>query len=322
MSAALDGVHVRASRPDDAPEIEALLRDALAKHGDAHYTDYLRWKHEANPFGRSPAWVADHDGKVVAFRTFLRWDLEVDGSVQRAVRAVDTATAASHRGKGLFRRLTLHALDELRAEGVAFVFNTPNDASRPGYLKMGWEEVGRVEVACSLRGPGAAFDMLRSRVPAALWSEPCTVGIVASEVLDDPDLIARLIRPPTPGQLRTHRTSSYLTWRYGFGPLRYRALPLDDDPQRGLAVFRVRRRGAALEAAVCEVLLPEPDPARARRLIRSVRRATGADYAIWLGDGRFHLPGQGPRLVWRGVTAQRAPTLPSWQLTLGDLELF
>ena len=60
----------------------------------------------------------------------------------RAVRAVDTATDPDYQGRGLFTRLTLQAIDELRAEGVDFVFNTPNDQSRPGYLKMGWQVVG------------------------------------------------------------------------------------------------------------------------------------------------------------------------------------
>ncbi len=36
-------------------------------------------------------------------------------------------------------------------DGVDVVFNTPNDQSRPGYLKMGWSEVGRVPVAVRLR---------------------------------------------------------------------------------------------------------------------------------------------------------------------------
>ncbi len=36
------------------------------------------------------------------------------------------------------------AVDELTTDGVDAIVNTPNDKSRPGYLEMGWPEVGRV----------------------------------------------------------------------------------------------------------------------------------------------------------------------------------
>ena len=49
-------------------------------------------------------------------------------------------------GRGVFRALTMHALDELHARGVSFVFNTPNDQSRPGYMNMGWRPVGSTRI--------------------------------------------------------------------------------------------------------------------------------------------------------------------------------
>ena len=71
--------------------------------------------------------MAVHDGEVVGFRTFLRWQFEhPDGRIRRAVRAVDTAPRPAFQGKGIFRRLTMTAVDELTADGVDFVFNTPN----------------------------------------------------------------------------------------------------------------------------------------------------------------------------------------------------
>src|SRR5690606_32239213 len=108
-------------------------------------------KHRRNPFGASPMWVAETDEGLAAVRAMMRWELAgPDGRVLRAVRAVDTATHADHRGRGLFRRLTLGAVESLTAEGVDLVFNTPNDQSRPGYLTMGWEVLGRVPLAVAL----------------------------------------------------------------------------------------------------------------------------------------------------------------------------
>ena len=139
----VDAIELRPATPDDREQILALLGVSLGWGDDTRYRELFAWKHERNPFGRSLAWVVERDGRVVAVRLFMRWMFRRGGSTLHAVRAVDTATHPDHQGHGLFTALTTHALEACRAEGVAFVFNTPNAQSRPGYLKMGWREVGR-----------------------------------------------------------------------------------------------------------------------------------------------------------------------------------
>jgi hypothetical protein len=124
----------------------------------------------------------------------------------------------------------------------------------------------------------------------------------------------------------TNRSAAYLTWRYGFEQLGYRALAVDG-PGDGLVVFRLRRRGPAVEAAVCEELVPGGDASVTRRLLGQVLTATGADYAVRLGD---HLPrarcvpllGRGPILVCRDLGVMAIPEPGRWHLGLGDVELF
>ncbi len=95
------------------------------------------------------------------------------GEVLRAVRAVDTATDPDYQGQGLFTALTMHGLDEVRADGVDFVFNTPNDQSRPGYLKMGWQTVGELPVAVRIPlADGGAHDGAIERGLVALAAAP------------------------------------------------------------------------------------------------------------------------------------------------------
>jgi hypothetical protein len=266
---------------------------------------------------------------VVGFRTFLRWELRgPGGELLRAVRAVDTATRASHQGRGIFRRLTLQALDDLRAQGVALVFNTPNDNSRPGYLKMGWVQVGRLGAMVRVVSPASLLRMRHARVPADLWSTPTDVGRPAAEVLGLPGLADLLSVPAAPTGLSTCRTPAYLRWRYGFAPLAYRAITLGHDVAGGVAVLRLRRRGPALECVLCEVLTPAGDPGAKRALVRSVVRQCGADYVITLGrppagrGGFVRAPGQGPLLTWRPLsTGSVGARLDDWALTLGDVEL-
>ena len=81
--------------------------------------------------------------------------------------------------------------------------------------------------------------------------------------------------------IRTEVSTDYLRWRYSFGPLHYRAVPLGDSLRDGVIVFRVLRRGSATELTLCEVLAPRRAPV-GRAVGYAVRRS-GADYALRCG---------------------------------------
>lgn len=319
---------VRSATDADRPAVLELLADSLGWERDASFAEFFEWKHIQNPFGASPAWVALDGEAVVGFRTFLQWRFEhPDGRTRRAVRAVDTATSPAHQGRGIFRRLTLTAVEQLQAGGFDFVFNTPNANSRPGYLRMGWSTVGRVPIVARVGGLASALRMRASRAPAERWPVETAAGAPASEVLADPRVGDLLDAAGPPTRLRTARTPAYLRWRYGLAALGYRAITLDGDPAAGLAVFRVRRRGAATEAGVSDLLVPLGAAATARRLLRLVARETGADYAIRVGRplpraGFIPFPRQGPILTWRPLAdSSPPPRLADLDLSLGDVEL-
>jgi GNAT superfamily N-acetyltransferase len=323
------GLDTRPATDGDQPAVLALLQASLGWVPDDDYERFFAWKHRQSPFGPSPAWVAVDGERVVGFRTFMPWEFERDGVPVRAVRAVDTATHPDYQGRGVFTALTRSALDDLRADGVAFVFNTPNEKSRPGYLKMGWRLVGRLPVAARPRSPLSLLRVARARTAADKWSAETGAGVPAAEALGDREAVSRWLKgagTAPAGVLQTKRTPEYLAWRYGFEPLRYRALTVGDGD--GLVIFRLRRRGEALEAAVCEELLP-PDSRLRPAALREVVRSTGADHAVLVGAARpahglLPVPGQGPTLVWRAVCAGEAefPELDRWTLNLGDVELF
>jgi GNAT superfamily N-acetyltransferase len=321
-----DDLVVRQARADDRRDILALLERALGWDNDARHEAFFAWKHEHNVFGASSAWVAVEDDHLAGFRTFLRWEFELGGETIRAVRAVDTATAPEYQRRGVFRRLTLHSLDELQADGAAFVFNTPNDQSRPGYLSMGWQVVGRVPLAARPAGARGVIRMAGARMPADLWSAQSDAGEPAAAVLGDNRAISALLSSrPSSRALVTRRSVEYLRWRYGFRPLDYRAVVMHGDVGAGVAVFRVRRRGSAREAALCEVLAPEGDPLRGRELVGEVARTAGADYVLRVArsrDGCVPLPRLGPVLTYRTLHDSPQPGQRDWNLALGDVELF
>ena len=126
---------------------------------------------------------------------------------------------------------------------------------------------------------------------------------------------------PTSAPIVTDRTRDHFLWRYGFEPLRYRVIRSDD----AAAVIRLRRRGAALEAVLGEIL--SPDTAATRRLLRRLRRELPADHLLTVATPPHPapwmptLPRLGPRLTVRDL-AGRGPSLAEFRFALGDIELF
>lgn len=314
------GLDIRAASPGDRSDILALLQRSLGGDGDQRYPALFAWKHDENPFGPSPMWVATDAGRIVAFRTFMRWEFVRGGHVLRAVRAVDTATDPDYQGRGLFRSLTLQGLDEMRAEGIDFVFNTPNSQSRPGYLKMGWREVGHLPAAVRFTGAGGVVRSLRSRVPAERWSQELTIGEAFPTWLARKGVDGRLSPAVDVRELRTRIDDEFLSWRFGTPLLGYRVI--DDD--NTAIVVRARRRGKALELALVSGF---GEPTAIDRVAATAARQAGADYAIRIGQPRptagfAPLPHGGPVLTWRAVNDVGMPPPSNWGLTLGDVELF
>jgi GNAT superfamily N-acetyltransferase len=324
----VDDIVTRRATRDDFRAVLELLRRALGWVDDD--ARFLEWKHLQSPFGESPMWVALAGPRIVGFRAFLRWELVgPDGRVRHAARAVDTATDPDFEGRGIFTRLTLEAVAALPGEGVDLVFNTPNARSLPGYLKMGWAEVGRLSAAVRPARWRFATVVATARRPAERGNVATSVGIPAGEGLADLRLVDRLLESAAaPLGLATHRSSGYLQWRYGHPDLGYRVLVhgAPADPE-GLLVFRLRRRGAAVEGVIDDLVVPRGSPEVARSLVDRLARAREADYLIRLQDSRVtrdrfvRLPQVGPILVGRSLTDIPVPDRRGWAPSMGDVEL-
>ena len=327
MTEARDDLEFRRAGDSDRAAILDVLRVSLGREVDDRYEALFAWKHRENAFGPSPAWIACDGDRIAGFRTLMRWEFLADGRIVRAVRAVDTATHPDYQGRGIFTRLTLHALDELGSEGVEFVFNTPNDQSRPGYLKMGWREVGTLPTVVRPTRWRRVARIAKARVPAERWSMPSSAGLPAADVLADaPAIDSLLARRARSADLTTNVTGEFLRWRFGTSLLGYRALVASSGVADGLAIFRVRARGSAREAALVSLLRPAGDRKVAASLVRELARVADADYVLGLGGppvwpgGMVRLPGIGPMLTCRPIGEAAAPS--GWDLTLGDIELF
>ncbi len=313
-----DTITVRPFVDADLPEVLEVLRAALGETPVLRRTPELfAWKHFDNPFGRSIILLAEAEGRIAGVRAFMRWELTTPaGETLRCVRAVDTATHPDFMRRGIFRTLTTAALEAATEDGVDMVFNTPNDKSGAGYLKMGWVAVGDIGVMLS-----PSHRMVRKSATEGL-PDP-------ADFLERPEPARRLPSVDRrPGGLRTRRTPEYLEWRFAGHPT---APYCRIDADGTTAVVRPNHRDGRRELVVSDVLGPH-----ARRAIAAARRASRADYlAGWFSEGSPERAGAiralmlpVPRLTALTLVARPLRELPvdvgslsSWDLSLGDLEL-
>jgi GNAT superfamily N-acetyltransferase len=300
--------------------------------------EFFRWKHLENPFGRSFMLVAAANGRIVGLRAFMRWEFSANDHRFRAVRAVDTATHPDHQGRGIFSRLTLAALDALGDE-ADFIFNTPNEKSLPGYLKMGWQVVGKVPILVRVRRPIHFATHVRSRRgPPGSRPVAGSSASHASDALADGAIDGLLAGLERPAGIGTTRDAAYLSWRYGKAPLLdYRAV-IERDAGRldGISIFRVRPRGGLTECTVAEAIVRAGDARVAGRLLRRVARSASSDHLACTfaphtasrraarRAGFLRVPG-GMTLVVNPLGHDLDPDpldLQSWALSVGDLEVF
>lgn len=347
---------MRSYQASDQPAVLELMRQALGETATLQRTaDMWQWKHLISPFGASYVLVACDGDRVVGMRAFMRWSFKVGGNTIRAVRAVDTATHPDYRRMGIFSRLTSQVVEDVRADGAHFIFNTPNNDVLPGYLKLGWRQVARIHpVLKVLNYPGFSMGMARglarSRLarpaerhlpPELFFRETPTPAL---SLLEQRPGMERLLHQDVQSRrasqsIRTQRSWDYLHWRYGQHPTipYYAVFVHDNGSLQGCVIFRTNTRYGMKEVVLSEVLLAEPREGLYDALLQRLRSTLRADYLItYFAPESFHrttlesrgfrpVPRQGMNFTVRtlGHDLPLDPQqLESWDLVMGDLELF
>ena len=341
---------VRAAAESDRPAMLDVMRRALGESETTPRTEQLwRWKHVDNPFGQSHTLLAETgEGRVIGLRAFMRWEFERDGQVITAVRAVDTSTDPDYQRMGIFSRLTRQAIEDVRASGTDTIFNTPNPQSRPGYLKMGWQDVGLAQPLISVvnypkfaarvafkkvfrrtNGRYAFDDFFKLEAPEpakTLAGDSRLPGLLAAD------------RDLRKGRVTTRRSAEYIGWRYGSHPaIDYRFVAKESGGVlEGAAIFRVNTRSGMKEIVISELLLSSPKPGVVKELLDDIRHIVAADYLIaYFSEGSLHrqllqrcsfrrIPRQGMTLVVNPLQPGIGGIfeLDDWGLSMGDLEFF
>lgn len=311
---------IKEAGPNDVPEIIKVLKASLGKKEVPFSEKIWNYKHLDNPFGKSIVLIAVEDKNVIGVRAFMRWQWHKEDNILSCFRAVDTATHPNHQGKGVFKKLTLAAVELAKEEGGAFIFNTPNEKSRPGYLKMGWEIAGKISVGLS---PALySFWKIKKNIPAYEVHYQTSV-----QKIDD--LCTGWNKELNRGNLYTEKSASYLKWRYEDNPLQeYEVLATANFYLAGY----IKKRKGFKELRIVECIYN--DRANHKELNEKIKQwslkfgAQVISFSPLLG--KLILPSLkgklGPLLTVRNLNLSKADekyfSIEKWTFSLGDLELF
>ena len=324
-------MQIRQAEDSDITSIVTLLKSSLGEGLTPKSEEYWSWKHLKNPFGKSPVLVATEESKIIGVRAFMRWEWRDGAHKIIAVRAVDTATDPAFQGRGIFRKLTESMLHRCKAEGIHLVFNTPNEKSRPGYLKMGWEVAGRIGVNLSLRRP---FHILGRTALGNKHRKIETYELASFSHSQIPMLLNKWANRNA-GRYATSYTQEYLKWRYCDVPVgTYKSGAVESgNVLVGLLVYRLKMSRMGLEMRITDCFVEsESHNAAMRAAILEHARESRADFITVVGWPEMKLLGWpsfaapiGPVVTVRGISTDSLDnfvTFRSWRPVLGDLELF
>ncbi|WP_461492096.1 GNAT family N-acetyltransferase [Pontibacter sp. HJ8] len=320
-------MQIRKGTEADIPAIVELLKSSLGEGLIQKSERLWNWKHVENPHGASPVLVAEADGQVVGVRAFLRWQWVYKGQILQAIRAVDTATHPAFQGKGVFKKLTLQGLADAKENGIHLVYNTPNESSKPGYLKMGWIEMSRMALKLKVN----PFAYKRQDIPEAPpqdWQKLVILLPQLSNPIVMTDKVHTLLSP------------SYIQWRYQDNPLfDYYFL---SDYHSYVLFYRIKSHSFGQEMRVVDLLTDEKtlDKKAKNALKASFREISNACFltsasgrhfeltsGVYPGMGLLPVLDKGPIVTLRNVSLQEEmfnelSKQENWGYALGDMELF
>ena len=313
-------------RRGDREEISEIVEVLKASLGEADLplsNNIWNYKHVENPFGESIVYVAEEDDRLVGVRAFMRWEWQIGNTKYKALRAVDTATHPEFQGKGIFKKLTLTAVDGAKEQGNHFIFNTPNNQSRPGYLKMGWKEVGKISVGIK-PALSSFWKLNKNNIENRLELKATDTEIEAlckeyNKKLENKEKIF------------TAKSREYLKWRYEICPLQ--AYNVMATSQFYLATY-VKKRGKFKELRISECIYGnwEQESPAINSYIRKISKSVGAQVITFSPNmfrgGIDSINGYfGPVLTLKKLNLEvnsheKLMEIKNWNNSIGDLEIF
>ena len=315
----MGGIEIRESTFEDIPQIIEVLKASLGEVSSKKTEAVWKYKHLDNPFGKSLVLIAVKGDLIIGVRAFMKWKWQLGNEDLFAYRAVDTATHPDYQGKGIFKKLTLEAVEIARRQENSFIFNTPNSQSLPGYLKMGWKEVDKLKVRIH---PRNLLSWSKNKTPATIEIKNFSENTLVELISNYNTIKAK------ENKLFTFKSQEHLCWRFENNPLQEYEVRSGRDFY--MAAY-IKKHKYFRELRISEhIYYNESGLKEIKKVIKSLNRKykpqiiTTAGLNIGFGvSGNY-----GPVLTLNKLNLGSDKDLDelmkinNWANTLGDLELF
>jgi N-acetylglutamate synthase-like GNAT family acetyltransferase len=309
-------MHLRNATDTDIPAIIELLKLSLGESSSPKSISYWNWKHNKNPFGNSPVLVAYSNNLLVGVRAMMQWQWQKGNKVFKTLRAVDTASHPDFQGKGIFSKLTKQLLEESKNKSVDFIFNTPNIQSKPGYLKMGWKEAGKLRIGLQFRFPS----FFKKSTNNYITYDDANLNQLCIHWNNELSKANKYFTPKSP---------NYLNWRYSNNPVIDYIIHCEHDIY--IAAY-LRPRKYFMELRISELIYQGDAKTiadKVKRVLNSLLSTTKLTLISFSPNASDIIPGIsfvlpiGPVFTLRNLYMQVPfENLNDWNISLGDLELF
>jgi GNAT superfamily N-acetyltransferase len=115
-------------------QMTGLLQVAFP--GAAHFTkEVLHWQYKENPDGAAVGFNAWHGEELAGHYVTIPLEATVNGSTEKGLLSLNTATHPAHQGKGLFTKLATATYERAADEGYGFVVGVANANSTHGFIR-------------------------------------------------------------------------------------------------------------------------------------------------------------------------------------------
>ena len=356
MSRAWEPLPLPLDRADVVLGLERLVYGEAAEVAEPAFYD---WLYRRNPSGEALVWHAatgdprcPSAGQVVLVPLRFR----VAGTAGVAGLALNVVTHPEHRRQGVFAALAAGATEEAERRGMLFTWALPNPNSYPGFLRLGYTDVGRVPLLlCPLEpskldpGGGAAWRLAVRAGARAIRAvtRPGHRRAAAAIVEEVPpdwegwDALWRRLEDKYP--VMVVRDRAHLSWRFGECPTRRYRLYLariGGEPA-GFIATRLATVAGMSAGLVVDLLVVagrgnEAGSALVERAFEEFRgAATGLAASLMLPHAEEHaclraagflpcprfLEPQPFRVVFKSRGPSPARELSAWFLTMADYDV-
>lgn len=266
-----NGFVIRLFRPNDAPGVRAVLEATYGAKATPAAT--YNWWSLGFTGATSGFTVAEANEKIVGVQPMEIFPY-TDGAKQlKGGVLTGVAVHPDFRRRGIFSALVRGCEAEAWRQGAAFVTSMPNERSQPGFVKMGYTDLGRRQLLvrplrpCAMGGKalpvlghlaGAAAGLGQSmakRIPSAKGYSVREINSTDTEL----ELLAQKHDELFPG-LRMERNSGWWRWRFLESPLRqYRILEVRTPNAKpvGLAAYALDAREKFKVCYLMDLLVAE-----------------------------------------------------------------